>query len=136
MASQQELDDLILEEVENLEVHADLSDLEGRYVVLHDSEGNPIAFSASVLANIAATAAIQALARRVTALEDKTYENLTQAQYNSLVEAGTIVNGKWYMVFGDSDFVTLNRIYIGYNLFAQRASGTSKGFPYALPMTF
>lgn len=136
MASSQELEDLELQEVEGLTVHADLSDLIGRSVVLHDSNGAAIAFSAEVLANTAVSAAIAALTTRVAALEAKSYQNLTQVEYNALVSEDAIVNGKWYMVFGDDTYVTLNRIYIGYNLFAQRASGTSVGFPYSLPVSF
>lgn len=137
MATSTELEQVQFQDIRELTVSEDPSDITGRAVLLHNPEtGGAIAISASVLANLAATEALVALTRRVQALEDKSFIHLTLVEWQELEESGDIIPGKWYLVYSDETLLTLKRIYIGSELIAQRAESGSVGFPYTFPFNF
>lgn len=63
-------------------------------------------------------------------------EDLTQAEYDAKLAAGTIENGCWYMIYGDMRKQRVMRWYIGKTLVAQRSASGSIGFPYSFPIIF
>ena len=137
MASQEELQKLVLEDIKDLPVSEDISDLIDRAIVLYNpSTGAAMGFKASLLTVAALAQRVTALESKVRALEDKSFIHLTLVQWQELEESGDIIPGKWYLVYSDENLLTLKRIYIGSELIAQRAESGSVGFPYTFPFDF
>lgn len=61
---------------------------------------------------------------------------LTQAEYDHLVNTDAVVNGRWYLIYGDSRKQYLMKVYVGRTLFAVRATSGASGFPYTFPIIF
>ena len=137
MASQEELQKLALEDIKDLPVSEDISDLIDRAIVLYNpSTGAAMGFKASLLTVAALAQRVAALESKVRALEDKSFIHLTLVEWQGLEESGDIIPGKWYLVYSDENLLTLKRIYIGSELIAQRAESGSVGFPYTFPFDF
>lgn len=137
MASQEELQKLVLEDIKDLPVSEDISDLIDRAIVLYNpSTGAAMGFKASLLTVAALAQRVTALESKVRALEDKSFIHLTLIEWQELEESGNIIPGKWYLVYSDETLLTLKRIYIGSELIAQRAESGSVGFPYTFPFDF
>ena len=137
MASQEELQKLVLEDIKDLPVSEDISDLIERAIVLYNpSTGAAMGFKASLLTAAALAQRVAALESKVQALENKSFIHLTLVEWQELEESGNIIPGKWYLVYSDETLLTLKRIYIGSELIAQRAEGGSVGFPYTFPFDF
>lgn len=159
MASQQELDNLILQEITTLQVKTALSELQGKAILLHDpTTGSATAFDAYTLFNALGTISLQDISRRVAALEATTpttvtrqgqgnvvtdlsidggaiveqrqmrvveSENLTLAQYNSRLAAGTLDDGKIYLAYRDDSYDDIMRVCVGQTAILVRDSQSS-----------
>lgn len=63
-------------------------------------------------------------------------DQLTQAEYDARLAAGTIVYGRIYRIYGDMRKQKLLAIYDGYTLVATRDTSKRRGFPLVFPFTF